>query len=504
MKHLLLFIKLVLFSSMFLFSQEWKMQHPSGISGVRDLCFINDSMGWAVGNLGMVLKTSDGGINWVKQIIDSKQNLYGTFFIDEKTGWIAGSNVLYRTIDGGENWSKTIEAASFQKVHFFNKDTGIIRTANSIYITHDGGVSFINQTVVITEKENYIMNMSFPDQKHGWLAVLSNYPDKGKIYHTADSGRTWSVQKSFLDDWVTSVAFTDSLKGWLTQISPSPGKNKRKIHHTRDGGKTWLPQPDDSTLLYYCDLEDVYMIDSLNGWAVGTCGYSTNDGGKTWNQWYIPGEHGCSNVRFTSIDKGWTVATDRLNFSTNSGITWNTYPYMKNINDVFFADDIHGYALGENGYILKTDNGGENWKYIKPFDDTIRLDKIIVSKNHEILISATNTGTNEGILFLSADSVKSFSVVKIFKAPIISLVEFGENIYVLSDLLYEINRNNHQIESKQLPIKATYTDMFLVGKDSIWLTGYTGNPIISKPEYKVNSFLYTSVDNGNNWIKNNY
>jgi hypothetical protein len=134
----------------------------------------------------------------------------------------------------------------------------------------------------------------------------------------------------------------------------------------------------------------------------------------------------------------------------------------------------------------------------------IRLEKIIVSKNHEILISATNTGTNEGILYLSTDSVKSFSVVKIFKVPIISTVELGENIYVLSDLLYEINRNNYQMESKQLPIKATYTDMFLVGKDSIWLTGYTGNPIISKPEYKVNSFLYTSVDNGKNWIKNNY
>ena len=504
MKRLSFLLELIIFSNTFIYAQNWEMQHPYTVSGARDIFFINDSIGWSVGEAGELFKSTDGGLNWLKKNIDSKPSLYSVFFIDDKKGWISGHEGLFKTIDGGENWSKTIETSNLNNVYFFNKDTGVVSSSNSIYYTYNGGDSFIREIVVITEKDNYIKDISFPNQKYGWLAVLSNHPEHGKVYHTVDSGKTWDVQKSFTDDWVTSVSFTDTLNGWITLSTPMPGKYKRKIYHTSDGGKTWLPQPNDYELDKFCDLEDICMIDTLNGWAVGGCSYYTKNGGQTWDEQNIPFSYSINSVQFISIDKGWAASTDKLSFSTDTGKTWNTYPYKENINSVFFINDLYGYAVGENGYILKTVDGGKYWKYIKLFDNTIKLNKVLVTKNNKILISAINTSTYEGILYISTDSAKSFSVLKKFKEPISSIEEVGINLYSLSDSLYQINIDNYQIVSKKLPVEAQFTDMFFIGKDTIWLTGYTGSPWSSNPEDRVNSFIYSSVDKGDNWIKSNY
>lgn len=502
MKHLSLLLKLLVLTNGLIFAQNWKIQHPYNISGARDIFMLNDTIGWLVGDAGMLFKTMDGGLNWLKQNIDSKNELHSVFFFDDKTGWIAGSEGLFRTIDGGENWIKTIETDYLQNVHFFNKDSGVVSTSTTIYFTHNGGDSFIKETV-ITDEDNYIMKMSFPNQKYGWIAVLSNFAEHGKLFHTSDSGITWTLQKSFTNDWVTSVFFTDTLNGWITLTTPVPDKYKRKIYHTSDGGKTWIPQPDNDSSIFY-DLEDIYMIDTLNGWAVGVCGYYTNDGGQSWHQHFIHSSYLINDVQFNSIDKGWAVSTDKLSFSTDTGKTWNTYPYMANINSVVFLNDLCGYAVGEKGYIFKTVNGGENWIHIKQLNQENTLNKILVTKNNKILISAINTSSCEAILYLSSDSAKSFSVLKEFETHISSMAEVEEHIYVLSDSLYKINLNNFQIASKQLPLSATYTDMFFIENNTIWLTGYTGNPYSSNSSDFINSFLYTSTDNGNNWIKNDY
>src|SRR5689334_15858694 len=54
--------------------------------------FRDPNLGWAVGSGGTVLKTTDGGQKWKKQISGTTAQLTGVFFVDDKVGWIIGVN----------------------------------------------------------------------------------------------------------------------------------------------------------------------------------------------------------------------------------------------------------------------------------------------------------------------------------------------------------------------------------------------------------------------------
>jgi hypothetical protein len=72
----------------------------------------NLNAGWAVGNLGTVLKLSiTGGVPTWNVVgipgITAAQNLFGVFFTDSNHGWIVGDNsaTIVSTTDGGAHWS---------------------------------------------------------------------------------------------------------------------------------------------------------------------------------------------------------------------------------------------------------------------------------------------------------------------------------------------------------------------------------------------------------------
>ena len=43
--------------------------------------------------------------------------------------------------------------------------------------------------------------------------------------------------------------------------------------------------------------------------------------------------------------------------------TWapQTSPVTKNLNDVYFIDNLTGWAVGDSGTVIKTTNGGQAW-----------------------------------------------------------------------------------------------------------------------------------------------
>ena len=69
------------------------------------LHFTDPMHGWAVGGLGMILHTADGGQSWVEQQHDSvSPHMLQVTFTDQSTGWIAAERGLFTTIDGGAHW----------------------------------------------------------------------------------------------------------------------------------------------------------------------------------------------------------------------------------------------------------------------------------------------------------------------------------------------------------------------------------------------------------------
>jgi len=66
------------------------------------IVFQTQEIGWIVGSNGVILKTTDGGINWGRQLCPTVQNLCSAFFISPMTGWVVGNyGTILKTTDGG-------------------------------------------------------------------------------------------------------------------------------------------------------------------------------------------------------------------------------------------------------------------------------------------------------------------------------------------------------------------------------------------------------------------
>lgn len=82
---------------------NWVQQsHTLTTQQLNSVFFSDVNNGWAVGNSGVILHTTNGGTNWSLQTSGTTENLNEVFFTNSTYGWIVGNNgVILRTTDGG-------------------------------------------------------------------------------------------------------------------------------------------------------------------------------------------------------------------------------------------------------------------------------------------------------------------------------------------------------------------------------------------------------------------
>ena len=83
---------------------------------MTDVYFIDPKKGWIVAGMneenlpdgkehGIILTTADGGESWTLLAHLRDRFLWSDFFLNEKTGWIAGLDGTFLTTeDGGKTW----------------------------------------------------------------------------------------------------------------------------------------------------------------------------------------------------------------------------------------------------------------------------------------------------------------------------------------------------------------------------------------------------------------
>jgi photosystem II stability/assembly factor-like uncharacterized protein len=100
--------------------KTWQLQStPYQNINIKSINFINKSEGWAVGSQtikgintpyethGLILHTTDGGMNWQKMEIEKKEKFYaGVYFNNLEQGWLFSSNNIYHTDDIGKTWNQ--------------------------------------------------------------------------------------------------------------------------------------------------------------------------------------------------------------------------------------------------------------------------------------------------------------------------------------------------------------------------------------------------------------
>ncbi len=128
------------------------------VGTVSEMHFINETTGFICG-FNYMQRTDDGGQSWdyVSGFTpaDGLFQLVDFFFLDETIGFAAGDvGLLYRTNDGGDSWQKleTGIESSIRAVHFLNENLGFICAFDGLILrTEDGGESWSTMSAPSTE-----------------------------------------------------------------------------------------------------------------------------------------------------------------------------------------------------------------------------------------------------------------------------------------------------------------------------------------------------------------
>jgi photosystem II stability/assembly factor-like uncharacterized protein len=223
---------------------------------VRSLWFVNEQVGFAVGNYGSVFRTTDGGATWtacegLRRAIERPEGLPDavlTFtlvqFLDERRGWVAGN--------------------------FFGR--GITRPAG-VFWTQDGGETWTRYPIPFAATSADITSMRFLDARRGSV-VSELYRGDARfvtLHFTNDGGATWSERRMAVPGFHVTH-FLDERTGWtigalLSRDSSSP-PYEVGIWATRDGGRTWREEK----TLAGTQIYGAFFLDPQTGWAVGQGG----------------------------------------------------------------------------------------------------------------------------------------------------------------------------------------------------------------------------------------
>jgi hypothetical protein len=109
---------------------------------------MNSQTGWAAGVAGRVYRTTNGGLNWSLHSAGAS-NLRSVFFTSANRGWAAGSgNTVFYTINGGTNWIAQPSGTSIpylNDIYFVNDNEGwAAGDYGTIIHTTTGGIGVKN------------------------------------------------------------------------------------------------------------------------------------------------------------------------------------------------------------------------------------------------------------------------------------------------------------------------------------------------------------------------
>lgn len=339
-------ICLILISSYVQSQSVWQNPITTG-ERFHALHFYSPLLGWAAGDVGTLLNTTDGGITWTKQNLGSCENISRVQFVSPSEGWAIAGNTLYHSIDGGNSWTTfpVLSYVSITAFQFISPLQGWVRTEGGLLYTDDAGISWTLKNPTINSL------FSFANPRKGWRITPF-----GGVKYTTDGGATWTNQVSGVFENILSINIIDSNEVWMAGVSG--------LIHTTNAGANWTINLSSraaigATLPF---LTDCHFTDANTGWAISPIFeslISTTDGGVSWVVHSVKGE-----LIYCSDSLNGIIAGDNLFTTNNAAASYtNALPTVTNesLNSIHFADLASGWSVGNNGTILHTANGGANW-----------------------------------------------------------------------------------------------------------------------------------------------
>ena len=296
---------------------------------LADVCFVTPQRGWAVGDRGAIWHTDNGGQEWHLQESGVACPLESVFFLDEQIGWAVGGftqpythggvGVVLTTRDGGRQWTREnkLLLPALKKVRFFDENRGwVVGCPSALYPTG----------AFVSDSGGRGWNTLFGARTRGWNAADFLDPQTGAI---ASEGMPFVVRRGGIEPARTPPFGLRGVRD-LKLVPPVHGMlvgDGGLIMLTPDLGMTWQsPQGElPNGVAAHFDFRTL-EIRGTRCWIAGSPGtriFHTPDAGHTWL----------------------------------SAATGQSTP----IESIVFNDDLHGWAVGQFGTILATEDGGRTW-----------------------------------------------------------------------------------------------------------------------------------------------
>ncbi len=307
------------------------------------------------------LLTSTANAQWNQLTTGSTKNLFGVHFMNERkgfaTGWDSKSGVVLLTYDAGKTWTPTDAIGDFlfgttstDSLHLFTVGFQSGCQCGLIMKSSDGGLHW-DQSVDGTTSGYYAL--TFSDKMNGYAVGY-----QGAVTVTTDGGITWNDQTlGDGSDVIKNISFPSKMIGYAVSDSVDYTRPHR-IWKTTDAGTTWNKIQDYGKHLVIAGMA---WTSPTVGFFCGNDGaasiYETTDGGAMWKSVY----HGSPNI-----------VLQGMAFGHGSDAAMNI-----------------GYAVGDNGTVVRLINGGAAW-HEEQCGTTETLTAVDIPSSTEVIIGGSN------------------------------------------------------------------------------------------------------------------
>jgi hypothetical protein len=217
----------------------YTVQKSGTSSTLKSITFINDNTGFAVGTFSTLLRTSNGGNNWIDVNLSSSASAYNcVLFANSSTGFVVSDDgEIIKTTNAGFNWTITdMGTDSLKHIYFMNETTGFISgTGGTLYKTANTGLSWADISLNTNEP---ITKIAFSDDEYGYL-LTRWYLNEGKVFKTSNGGQNWQEVNNFFNGYTGQRALFDCVPLNRDTVYVSLGYYQTGIMRTIDGGQSW-------------------------------------------------------------------------------------------------------------------------------------------------------------------------------------------------------------------------------------------------------------------------
>jgi photosystem II stability/assembly factor-like uncharacterized protein len=171
----------------------------------------------------------------------------------------------------------------------------------------------------------------------------------GQMLSSFDGGSTWHL-KDTMSKWILSGITHQNNNILTTGVTGN-------IFQSNDMGKTFT----NHQTAEWSDLERIISPSDSVIIAIGSSGILQRNINGIWHAQNFKRQL-CA-IAFTSANIGYIAAFGAIYKTINAGRSWEILNAKgDNFCGLYFFDDVNGFAIGREGSILETSNGGKTWR----------------------------------------------------------------------------------------------------------------------------------------------